>query len=296
MLLVVVVAVTFNCWKHQDWIPAWLLVGGLLGVCLEPVMDVVGLVWYPPQGNWAVLHMHGVSVPVLCVAGYVWLYGGLGGLSYILLRNGASRIDLFRAFVALVILLMAIEFAGSGTGVYHYYGDQPLRIFDYVAYQGFVNAAIPIIIGFTAHLLQPHVTKWRAVLVIPVVPFAIGRSILRRRLPGVPCRQQPSAAVGGHTTGRDPYVSALHRVGLDDEPRHSARATYIGRRRGCQSRGRLGATATLSNRRESDDRVVFVCRNRANGLPPSDANHGLLRYADCTVKLPRGQGTSNATM
>jgi hypothetical protein len=176
LLLVVVVAVGFNCWKHRDWIPAWLLVGGLLGVCLEPIMDVVGLIWYPPQGNWAVLHMHGVCVPVLCVAGYVWLYGGLGGLSYILLRNGASRTDLFRAFVALMVFLMAIEFVGSGTGVYHYYGDQPLRIFHYVAYQGFVNAAIPIIIGVTVHLLQLHVTGWRAVLVIPVVPFAIGAS------------------------------------------------------------------------------------------------------------------------
>jgi hypothetical protein len=178
ILLIVAALLVRNCRKHRDWLPAWLLIGGLIATLIEPVVDVVGLIWYPPQGNWAVLYMGGITVPLLCVAGYTWLYAALGGATYILLRNGANRSDLFKGFFGLMVFLMLVEFLGSGTGVYYYYGDQPLRIFGYVAYWGFINASVPVIIGVVSYLLRPHVTGWRMVFSIPVVPFVTGASFL----------------------------------------------------------------------------------------------------------------------
>jgi hypothetical protein len=176
ILLAVVVLLMRYSWKNRDWIPAWLLVGGCLGTLLEPVVDVVNLIWYPPKGNWTVLQMGGIHTPLLCIPGYIWLYGGLGALFYVFLRSGASRADVWKAFVGLMIFLALVEFVGSGTGVYYYYGAQPLRIFRYCAYWGFINASVPIIIGVAIYLLRPHVPGWRGVFVIPLVPFAIGAS------------------------------------------------------------------------------------------------------------------------
>jgi hypothetical protein len=174
LLLIVALLIVRNSWKHRDWVPTWLLVAGCLGLLLEPAVDVMGLVWYPPEGNWAILQTRGIHIPLLCVPGYMWLYGGLGALFYIFLRNGANRVDLWKAFGALMVFLALVEFVGSGTGVYYYYGAQPLRIFNYCGYWSFINACAPVIIGAVSYLLRPHLTGWRAVFTVPLVPFAIG--------------------------------------------------------------------------------------------------------------------------
>ena len=166
-----------DCFRQRNWMPFTLLAGGAIALLQEPVVDIAGLIWYPPDGAWAVMHVDGRALPWLCLFGYIWLYPGLGAIVYIMIRNGAGRADIWKFWAGLMVFLMVgVEFYGSGTGVYHYYGDQPLKLFDYSVYWGFINATSTVLTGALAWALRKHLTGWRTVLAVAVAPLAVGAS------------------------------------------------------------------------------------------------------------------------
>lgn len=166
-----------DCFRQRNWMPFALLVGGAIALLQEPLVDIVGLIWYPPDGAWAVMKVDGHAVPWLCLLGYIWLYPGLGAIVYIMIRNGAGRADIWKFWIGLMVFLMVgVEFYGSGTGVYHYYGEQPLKLFDYAVYWGFINASSTVLTGVLAWALRKHLTGWRTVLSVAIAPLAVGAS------------------------------------------------------------------------------------------------------------------------
>jgi hypothetical protein len=166
-----------DCYRQRNWMPMALLAGGALALLQEPLVDIAGLIWYPPEGAWSIMSVNGHVVPWLCLFGYIWLYPGLGAIVYIMIRNGAGRAAIWKFWAGLMVFLMVgVEFYGSGTGVYHYYGDQPLKLFDYSVYWGFINATSTVLTGVLAWALRKHLTGWRTLLAVAVAPLAVGAS------------------------------------------------------------------------------------------------------------------------
>jgi hypothetical protein len=177
ILALIIAFLAHDCYRQRNWMPFALLTGGAVALLQEPLVDIAGLIWYPPEGAWAVMEVDGRVVPWLCLFGYIWLYPGLGAIVYIMIRNGAGRADIWKFWIGLMVFLMVgVEFYGSGTGVYHYYGDQPLKLFDYSVYWGFINASATVLTGLLAWALRKHLTGWRTVLAVAVAPLAVAAS------------------------------------------------------------------------------------------------------------------------
>ncbi|WP_162938637.1 hypothetical protein [Mycobacterium kyogaense] len=177
ILALIMLFLARDCLRQRNWMPLVMLAGGAIALLSEPVVDIAGLIWYPPEGAWAIMHVDGRAVPWLCLFGYIWLYPGLGAIVYIMIRNGAGRADIWKFWVGLMVFLMVgVEFYGSGTGVYHYYGDQPLKVFDYSMYWGFINASSTVLTGVLAWALREHLTGWRTLLSVAIAPLAVGAS------------------------------------------------------------------------------------------------------------------------
>jgi uncharacterized membrane protein YoaT (DUF817 family) len=177
ILVLVTAFVARDCYKQRNWMPLVLLVGGAISLLQEPLVDIVGLIHYPPHGAWSVMEVAGRVVPWLCVPGYIWLYAGLGAVVYVMIRNGAGRADIWKAWIGLMVYLgVGIEFYGSGTGIYYYYGEQPLKVFEYAVYWGFLNASATVMVGALAWALREHLTGGRTIFAVAIAPLAVGAS------------------------------------------------------------------------------------------------------------------------
>jgi len=70
------------------------VVSGAVGVFLEPLVDVAGLAWYPPEAGWSYAQTAGITLPGLTLPGYTWIYGAFAGCPQLRLsasEQGANR-------------------------------------------------------------------------------------------------------------------------------------------------------------------------------------------------------------
>jgi len=172
MLGFVVFAV--RVWRRErDPIPALCLVGGAVCVFFEPVVDVLGLCWYPRVGQHTLFETFGRPIPVLTVFGYTWFMGGLSALVYRRTLEGGVRAAVVM-YPVFMVLYLPFELVAVQTGVYVYYGHQPLRVLDFPAWWAFVNCATPVIAGYVLANVRPLLRGWRVLAVLVIVPLFDG--------------------------------------------------------------------------------------------------------------------------
>src|SRR5438270_10652939 len=59
--------------KHRNVVLPVFLIGGVLGMFVEPILDYMGGVWWPLHGGWDAFTLLGVNIPWLVVMVYPWL-------------------------------------------------------------------------------------------------------------------------------------------------------------------------------------------------------------------------------
>lgn len=166
------IGVVLRYWRRRgDVIPALCLIGGALGSLVEPMVDRVALCWYPRHGAWTMFEMYGMTIPWLVLPGYTWMMGGFTAIVYVMLRRGASSGDVFRLYGGFILINAAVEIPSVHTGVYYYYGHQPLRIFGWPMWWGFINTAIGVVAGCLIFALRDRLTARSLLLIIPLVPI-----------------------------------------------------------------------------------------------------------------------------
>src|SRR5688500_2410696 len=67
--------IAWRIWrKERSPIPALCMVGGAFAMFMEPIVDVLGLVWFPRDGQWVLFETWGRPIPWFLVV-YVWYVG-----------------------------------------------------------------------------------------------------------------------------------------------------------------------------------------------------------------------------
>lgn len=109
--------------------PAFLLVlaGGYVCSFNEALVDVLGHCYFPADGLIAYTTF-GRAVPVWVVLAYVVFFGGLTYLQVLWLRRGPSHRAMWAAVGIFWVLNLLLEVPILASGLYAYYGDQPLVI------------------------------------------------------------------------------------------------------------------------------------------------------------------------
>jgi hypothetical protein len=176
--IVPVVVIGFLAFRYAQAnktpLPYYLLIGGAFAVLMEPVVDVLGLCYFPHEGSWGAFRAFDVTIPMFLVPVYLWYVGGQAFLTYKVLENGITTAGLFKMWAIFAVVNGILETPPILMGIYTYYGAQPFQLFGFPWWWTFCNALMPIAAGAIAFRIKPYLPGWRLALLIPIVPMACG--------------------------------------------------------------------------------------------------------------------------
>jgi hypothetical protein len=159
--------------KERSPVAALCMIGGAIAMFMEPIVDVLGQVWFPRHGQWVLFETWGRPIPWFIVV-YVWYVGGQALISFRRLEHGAVARDIWKLYGLFFVANVICETPGLYMNLYTYYGHQPLNFFRLPLWWPAVNAAMPILAGTLIFLLLPSMKGWRVLGVIPLIPAADG--------------------------------------------------------------------------------------------------------------------------
>jgi hypothetical protein len=161
--------------KGQGPVLLYCIIGGALAATMEPVVDVLGLVYMKEVGAGGVFTVLDRTMPLYICFVYPWYVGGLGYLASRLFKRGVTAKDLFALWALDFVVDIFLESPGILAGTYLYYGKQPFNIWGFPLWWGFVNPVMPMITGALIYKLSPKLNNgWKMLAIIPMVPMADG--------------------------------------------------------------------------------------------------------------------------
>lgn len=161
--------------KHKNPVLLYCLIGGAFAATMEPVVDVLGLVYLKEADALGTFTILDRTMPLYICFVYPWYVGGLGYMAYRLFQNGITRKGLFQLWALDCVVDIALETPGIVTGTYLYYGEQPLNPWGFPIWWGFVNPVMPMVAGALIYHVRPHLTSsWQLLAIIPLIPMADG--------------------------------------------------------------------------------------------------------------------------
>src|SRR5580698_8328935 len=151
----------------------YCIIGGAFAATLEPVVDVLGLVFLKQHGAVETFTVLGRTMPLYICFVYPWYVGGLGYLAYKLFQNGITARGLFQLWALDFVIDIFLESPGILAKTYSYYGHQPFNIWGFPLWWGFVNPVMPMLAGALIYHLLPRLDgSWKMLAIIPCIPMA----------------------------------------------------------------------------------------------------------------------------
>lgn len=155
--------------RRRDVLPVLLIASGAICVLLEPLVDVLGLCWYPEGSQFEIFELMGRPIPLLVLPGYIFFMGGLTVIALDELDRRGAR-GLRKVYPLMIVLEMPFEWLAVQTGVYVYYGQQPLEVWDFPVWWLFVNTMVPVVTALVIHHGRWAFRGARVLLVLPLLP------------------------------------------------------------------------------------------------------------------------------
>jgi hypothetical protein len=172
---VVLFVVALRIWRRDHTpVPLLFMVGGALCILFEPVVDVLGLCFFPRANQWVGLEVFGRPIPLFMWPVYSWFVGGQAFLFWRAFQRGMTADRVWRWWLILMGVNVLLESPGILMNVYTYYGAQPFNPWGLPLWWLAVNATMPIVAGFLVHKLYPHLTGAKVLLIIAIVLMADG--------------------------------------------------------------------------------------------------------------------------
>lgn len=152
-------------------LPLLVLAGGGLCMFIEPVVDILGLCWFWPEGQFVLFEAFGRPIPNWMLPTYIFYVGGQAIYTWRRLEKGETMAGIFKLYVTYMAVNVVLEMPPLYMGLYTYYGAQPLKLGLFPLWWVFTNAAMPMVLGTLIYTLRPYLTGWKAVLVLPLMPM-----------------------------------------------------------------------------------------------------------------------------
>jgi hypothetical protein len=152
------------------------LIGGAAAALIEPIIDVLALVWYPRSDYLIFIEAFGRDVPLLAPLGYAWYVGGLAYLVYRLLVLGVRGQIWWWIFTVIFIFdCVAISIAVF-MDLLGFYGNQPFYLWGYPLWWAAIDSPQPLIAGLMMYWFLPRLqhTRTKLLFVFLVPPISMG--------------------------------------------------------------------------------------------------------------------------
>lgn len=159
--------------RDRNFIWPLLLVGGVIGILVEPILDYMGGVWWPKEGDLEAFTALGVNIPWLVVLVYPWILGWEAYYSYQVFSEGATRRRLWRLVGLCSLIDIAIETIGiRGLGAYEYFGTQPLNPWGLPLWYVPCNALGAVVAGAFVYGLRRRMHGLQMLMAVPLMPMS----------------------------------------------------------------------------------------------------------------------------
>ena len=171
MAILLAVAFVFAIWhwlKSGRPVVLLLLIAGGGMMVMEPLVDTVGGCWFAPNSTFG-LHAYGRGVPVWVCLNYFDYFGIGGGLIWMAMQRGITRMQLHFIFLALIASDIVLEITLLHFGPYLYYGHQPLVVANFPLWWAPVNALVAIASAAMVYNLAASQSGFGLFLIIPAV-------------------------------------------------------------------------------------------------------------------------------
>ena len=144
-----------------------LFISGGAMMVMEPFVDLVGCCWHPANG-WHVFTAYGRPMPLwLCLV--YFFYFGIGvGVTWILMKRGLSRAQLWGMFVANMLGDIVLEVTLLHFDTYYYYGGQPLVFMKFPLWWAAANGLITMVAATIVYRHEQYLRGWRQLLILPI--------------------------------------------------------------------------------------------------------------------------------
>jgi hypothetical protein len=158
-------------WRERTWLWIVLLPAGALCFLMEPIGDLLGATWYPPNSTLVFVEILGRPMPLYLLLTYA-AYFPLGfWLCYRVLARGPSTRRMLGLWIAGALVNCAVEITFTQTGAHLYYGDNPVRIFGLPLYSIIQNGAFPILGGAVLLYARHNLRGVRSLWLLLIYPL-----------------------------------------------------------------------------------------------------------------------------
>lgn len=149
-----------------------IIAGGMTGF-IEPLVDLLGACWHPRTGHAIAYELMGRPIPWWIVAVYFAYFGALGILNYIAFEKGVKMWQVKLWFVVPMLADVIVELIMLPTGLYIYYGQQPLVIFGWLPAWWVPCNSMGQFLGITsAVLMVKYLPRFNVLWLLIIFPIA----------------------------------------------------------------------------------------------------------------------------
>jgi hypothetical protein len=174
VLFVAAAAFAIKRLAARDALPISLVLGAVVAVLLEPILDVLSMCWYAPNNVAVAFTAFGINMPLFVVIGYGFFFGIQAYTGMALLERGADRKTMWRLYAGWWCVNYILEFVGTHLHAYTYYGPQPYYVFGVPLWFMFVNTAMAVVSGTVIFAAKSHLVGWRALWSVPLLTSTYG--------------------------------------------------------------------------------------------------------------------------
>lgn len=173
VFLVALGVAIYLSFRRRSPIPVLCMVGGVLCLYTEPMIDAHLQVWWPEHDQPDVFHAWGRDIGIMLIPILGWYFGAGTYVRWYFLDKYGSSFRVWWIYMAEVGAAIALEPAAIQLHLWHYYGFQGLRLFGYPIWWPFIGGACGVLAGTLIYKLTPYLKGWRLALVPPLVPMAV---------------------------------------------------------------------------------------------------------------------------
>lgn len=158
--------------KH-DSVPILVWLGGFIASLNEGTIDYNLHLWWPTNLPGPAYQTFGLNVPLLIPFCYAFFVSMTGYFAYRMMERGLTLKGVFYVWIAVAMIDVLMEYPGTLSQAYIYYGDQPFKFGGFPWWQAWTNATGFVMLGFLLWLFVPILRGWKkaVIILLPALGF-----------------------------------------------------------------------------------------------------------------------------
>jgi hypothetical protein len=163
----------WDSWRQRVWIPVMCMLGGVLCIFTEAMVDDHLHVWWPIHSMPDTFSAFGRHVPLMVIPIVGWYFGLGTYVRWALLNRFGARLPVWKVYLGEVAAAICLEPPAIQLHLWHYYGDHGFRFFGYPIWWPFVGGACGVVAGTLVYKLAPYLKGARVLLAAVLVPMGV---------------------------------------------------------------------------------------------------------------------------